>query len=124
MGRAFMYAALVALAVFVLSATFVLEHGGASIAAVQHILIHDLTTSPEAYEGTPITTEGTLTFSDEHDRHQLVGDGNLAVIIREYHGKFDLADLEGREVEISGQFGIDDDFGVYIDADFVRLVPN
>jgi hypothetical protein len=124
MGRALMYTAIAALAVFVLLATFVLQSGGESIAAVQHVSVHDLTSGPARYVGYPVTTEGALTYSDEHERFEIVAEGDFAILIREYHGDAIISEYVGEEVRVSGTFGFEDEFGVYIDADVVAPVPH
>lgn len=124
MGRTLMYAAIAALAVFVLWATFVLKHGGESVASVQQVSVHDLTTGPSRFEGQPVTTVGTLSFSEEHDRYQIVDEGNFAVIIREYVGEELLGGLTGVRVRVSGVFGSDEESGVYIDARYVGPVAD
>lgn len=124
MGRTLMYAAIAALAVFVLSATFVLKHGGESVASVQQVSVHDLTTGPSRFEGQPVTTVGTLSFSEEHDRYQIVDEGNFAVIIREYAGEDRLGSLTGVRVRVSGVFGSDRESGVYIDARYIGPVAD
>ena len=105
MGRVLMYGTLVLLAVFVLSATFMLEHGGKSIASVQEVSIHDLSSIPPQFIDDHITTTGTLSYSEEHDLYQVVGEENTAVIIRKYNGHRDLSTLVGREVRVNGVFG-------------------
>jgi hypothetical protein len=112
-----MYVVIGLLALFVLSSAFILEHGGSSLGAVQTVTIHDLTLTAPNYQGSPVTTEGTLTYSDEHDRYQLSDDGNFAIIIRHYSDEDDLAEWVGQRVRISGIFGYEKDFGVYIDAE-------
>ena len=124
MGRTLMYAAIAALAVFLLSATFILKHGGDSLAAVQHVSVHDLTSGPARFDGKPVTTGGVLRFSEEHDRYQLVDEGNFAVIIGEYTGDSPLGDLVGRRVRVSGVFRIGEELGVHIDANFVGPVAD
>jgi hypothetical protein len=119
-----MYGSLVALAVFVLSATFILDHGGESIAAVQSVTVHDLTMSPNNWDGSPISVDGTLGYSEEHDEYQLVDEeASYAVLVRKHHVSTALAELVGKQVRVSGVFGIDDDLGVYIDADAIQLSP-
>jgi hypothetical protein len=122
MGRTLMYGTIVLLAVFVLSATFVLEHGGDSIASVQQVSARDLNTNPATFEGTPITTQGTLSFSEEHQLYQIVDPDGYAVVIREYTGDIPLQGLLGDEVRVSGEIGADSELGVYIDAHFAGLV--
>ena len=124
MGRTLMYAAITALAVLVLSATFLLKHGGESIASVEHVSVHDLTTGPSRFEGKAVTTVGVLGFSEEHDRYQLVGEGNFAVIIREYAGGNPLDGLVGREVRVRGAFGSDQELGAHIDASYIGPVAD
>jgi len=124
MGRALMYAALAGLAVFVLSATFILDHGGESIAAVQSVTVHDLTSSPNSWDGSPVSVDGMFSYGEEHAEYQLVDEGNFAVLIRKHHVSTDLSDLVGQRVRVSGVFGIDDDLGVYIDADAVQLADS
>jgi hypothetical protein len=124
MGRTLMYATLVALAVFVLSATFILDHGGESIASVRSVTVHDLTTLPgtNSYVGqTVLIEQATLGYSEEHDLYQVVDPGaNYAVVIREFSGSTDLAELLDQDVTVSGIFGIDEELGVYIDAGTVH----
>ncbi|MCH7809175.1 MAG: hypothetical protein IH863_01175 [Chloroflexi bacterium] len=124
MGRTLMYAAITALAVLVLSATFLLKHGGESVASVQHVSVHDLTSGPSRFDGDSVTTVGVLGFSEEHDRYQLVGEGNFAVIIREYTGEDPLDGLVGREVRVRGVFGSDQELGVHIDASYIGPVAD
>ena len=124
MGRTLMYAAITALAALVLSATFLLNHGGESLASVQQVSVHDLTGGPGLFEGRTVSTVGVLGFSDEHDRYQLVDaeEGQFAVIIRRYTGDDPLDALLGREVRVRGIFGSDAESGVYIDASYVGPV--
>jgi hypothetical protein len=124
MGRTLMYAAITALAVVVLSATFLLEHGGESVAAVQQVSVHDLTVGHSRFEGKAVTSMGILSFSEEHDRYQLVGEDNFAIIIREYTGENPLDSLAGRHVRVRGVFGIDAESGAYIDASYVGPVAD
>jgi hypothetical protein len=122
MGRTLMYGTIVLLAVFVLLSTFILDHGGKSIASVQHVTIRDITTSPAQFEGVPVTTQGTLSFSEEHDHYQLVDPEGIAVLIREYDGDIPLQGILGQEVRVSGEFGSDAELGAYIDAHFAGPV--
>ncbi len=124
MGRTLMYAAITALAALVLSATFLLNHGGESMASVQHVSVHDLTTGPSRFEGESVTTVGVLGFSEEHDRYQLVGEGNFAIVIREYVGGDPLDGLVGRDVRVRGVFGIDQELGVNINASYIGPVAD
>ena len=124
MGRTLMYASITVLAVLVLSATFVLKHGGESIASVQHVSVHDLTSGPGHFDGDSVTTVGVLGISEEHHRYELVGEGSFAIIIREYTGENPLNRLVGREVRVRGLFGIDQESGVYIDATYIGSVAD
>lgn len=124
MGRTLMYAAITALAALVLSATFLLKHGGESVASAQHVSVHDLTSGPSRFDGDSVTTVGVLSFSEEHDRYELVGEANFAVIIRKYTGDNPLDGLVGRKVRVRGVFGIDPESGVHIDASYVGPVAD
>ncbi|MCH7483936.1 MAG: hypothetical protein IIA90_02170 [Chloroflexi bacterium] len=126
MGRTLMYAVITALAVFVLSATFLLKHGGESLASVQQVSVHDLTAGPSRFEGKPVTTVGVLGFSEEHDRYKLVDvdEGDFAVIIRRYTGGDPLDALVGRRVRVSGVFGFDEGSGAHIDASYVGPIAD
>ena len=124
MGRTLMYAAITALAVLIISATFFLKHGGESVASVEHVSVHDLTVGPSRFEGKSVTTVGVLGFSEEHDRYELIGEGNFAVVIREYVGGEPLDGLVGREVRVRGLFGSDRELGVYIDASYIGPVAD
>lgn len=124
MGRTLMYTAITVLAVLALSATFVLEHGGESVAAVPQVSVLDLAIGSSRFDGKAVATVGELSFSEEHDRYQLVGEESFAVIIREYTGGASLDSLAGLQVRVRGLFGIDAEFGVYIDASYVGPVAN
>ena len=124
MGRTLMYATITALAVLIISATFFLKHGGESVASVQHVSVHDLTSGPSHFDGDSVTTVGVLGFSEEHDRYELVADGNFAIIIREYAGENPLDGLVGREVRVRGVFGSDQELGVHIDASYIGPVAD
>ncbi len=124
MGRTLMYAAITALAVLVLSATFVLKHGGESIASAQHVSVHDLTAGPSRFEGKAVATVGVLRFNEDHDRYELIGEENFAVIIREYTGENPLDVLVGRKVRVRGVFGHDPESGVHIDASYIGPVAD
>ena len=113
MGRLLMYAALAALAL-VLATYTLLEHGGGITLFDQpgrprdrDVSIHDLTLDPSRYFGDEIITEGTLSYSTEHDRYQVVDDGNYAVIIRNYSNTTKLESLQGVRVRVQGTFGQD-----------------
>ena len=122
MGRTLMYGTIVLLAVFVLLATFILEHGGESIASVQHVTIRDVNNSPAQFEGLAVTTQGTLSFSEEHEHYQLVDGEGFALLIREYDGDIPLQGLLNAEVRVSGEFHSNAELGVYIDAHFAGPV--
>ena len=118
MGRFFMYATIGALAFFVLSATFVIDSGGGSTAAVAQVSVHNLRASPETYRGRHVTTEGTLRFAQETARFALVDDENQAVAILKYDSH-KLRELQDRKVSVAGRFGFDAEIGIYIEADTV-----
>jgi hypothetical protein len=126
MGRFLMYALLAVLAIFVLATYTLLEHGGGSIAAPspngnvrgdRDVSIHDLTLDPSEYLGEEVITEGVLSYSDEHERYQIIDEGNYAVIVRSYGNTAKLESLEGVKVRVQGTFGHDNRYGVYIDAE-------
>ena len=120
MGRLLMYTAIGLLAVFVGTATFLTEGGGGSTAAISQVSVHNLRSSPQTYLGQIVTTEGRLAFSDEHGLYQVVSEDNLAVVIREYKGSGELRRLDGKQVRVTGQFGVDPDLGIFIDAAEIR----
>jgi len=70
------------------------------------------------------TSDGILTYCEEHDRDQVVDDGNFAVSIKDYDDEDDLEELTGQRVRVSGVFNYEDDFGVFIEADIVEAVPD
>jgi hypothetical protein len=119
MGRALMYATLVGLALFVLSATFLFEHGGGATQAVAQVSLHELRTSPKSFEGNTVTTEGVLDFAGERGVYQVSDNQSLFIVIRNYTGSEDLMGLRGRRVKVTGRFGLDKEHGAYIDADVV-----
>jgi hypothetical protein len=119
-GRALMYAALVALVTFVLSTYFLLEHGGGNIAAVQEVSLHGLTLTPHNYEGEVVSTSGKLVHNDNLNVYVISApDENYPVLIRKFNERV-LASLVGQNVTVSGLFGFQNGVGVYIDADSVR----
>jgi hypothetical protein len=119
-GRALMYTALVALTTFVLSAYFLLEHGGGKIAAVQEVSLHNLTLSPHNYEGEVVSTRGRLVHNDDLNVYEIgAPDENYPVVIRTLDERV-LASLVGQEVIVTGLCGFESGVGVYIEADSVR----
>ena len=52
--------------------------------------MHDLTLEAYAYKARLVITEGTLTFSEEHGRYQVVDDANYAVVIRNFRTRVKL----------------------------------
>ncbi len=114
MGRTLMYSAIGGLAVFVLSAAFLVQSGGGSIAQAGDRSIHDLFLEPERFDGAGVTTEGVLRPGNSGEEFLVTADG-LGIIVRS--DSLDrLRELEGRKVRISGRFGVDEDAGVFIDA--------
>jgi hypothetical protein len=119
-GRALMYAALVALITFVLSAYFLLEHGGGQIAAVQEVSLHGLTLTPHSYEGKVVATSGKLVHNDDLNVYEIgAPDENYPVVIREFDERV-LASLVSQDVMVTGLCGFESGVGVYIEADSVR----
>lgn len=119
MGRAIMYGTLVALALFVLSATFLLQHGGGATPAVAHVGLRELRSSPKLFQGNIVTTEGVLKLDGETAAYQVSDDNSLFIVIRAYAGSEDLTALLGWRVKVTGRFGLDDEHGVFIDADVI-----
>ncbi len=120
MGRALMYTALVALITFVLSAYFLLEHGGGKIAAVQEVSLHGLTLTPQSYEGEVVSTSGRLVHNDGLNVYEIgAPDENYPVVIRMSDERV-LVPLVGQDVIVTGLFGFENGLGVYIEADSVR----
>jgi hypothetical protein len=119
-GRALMYTALVALITFVLSAYFLLEHGGGKIAAVQEVSLHGLTLTPQSYEGEVVSTSGRLVHNDGLNVYEIgAPDENYPVVIRMSDERV-LVPLVGQDVIVTGLFGFENGLGVYIEADSVR----
>lgn len=121
MGRFLMYAAIAALAVFVLMVSFVTEQGDGSIASTSQVRLHDLRTSPESFNGRTVTTEGVLSYADETQVFQLVAD-DLAVSLRGYDGALDLSAHTGKQAVVSGSVIIDPDLGVLIEVSDLKIV--
>jgi len=113
MGRALLYTLLLALALFVLGATYVLD-GGASSGAATAVSVHDLSVSPEDYNGRQVSTEGTMRRLDEPEEHFVVVADGLAVVVRGYPAR-DLRRLDEQAVAVTGRFGFDED-GTFIEA--------
>ena len=122
-GRFLMYATIAALAVFVLSSYVLLQHGGGSIAAVQTVSIQDLTSGSRSFENKPVTTEGVLSYSNEHGEYQIV-ENEFAVIIKDQDTNNDPVEFDGERVRVSGTFRTSDELGAYIDAHAIeRTTP-
>ncbi|TMB99097.1 MAG: hypothetical protein E6J42_04205 [Chloroflexi bacterium] len=120
MGRFLMYAVIGALALFVLSAGLLLEHGGGSSVAVADVTLHDLRLRPEVYKGQKVVLPGTLRYSSEVHHYQVV-DGEQQTVVISGYDETQLRPLEGKTVEVAGRFDFDTDTGIYIDADTVRV---
>jgi hypothetical protein len=122
MGRTLMYTGLGVLGFFLLSATFVLQAGGGKIAAQHSVSVHEVTLSPEQHDGETVSVHGTLTYSSGRDLYELVdnsGEGaNYAIVLRKYDSER-LKALVGKDLTVSGRFGIEPGTGVYIDAEYV-----
>jgi hypothetical protein len=124
MGRTLMYTALGALALLILSSTFVLEHGGGTLALEQEASLHDLTTNVDEWRGRSVSTTGTLYHNDALDQYQISdGDQNFPVVVR-WNGGMKL--LVGKKVTVLGKFSDEAGIGPVIDARSVRLTvdPN
>lgn len=120
MGRTLMYATLTVLAVFVLSATFLLEHGGGSTSAVSVVSVHDLLLTPEVYQGRDVTLQGVLRFDDAAKRFVVAAEGQGVAIKSNLP---ETSPLRDQTVRATGRVGIEQDVGVYIDAVVITPVP-
>ena len=118
MGRFLMYACLLVLAVFVLSAAFLLQSGGGTSSAAMPVSVHDLSTAPEEHDDERVSTTGVLRFLHEPDDHFVVTAEGLGVIVRGYD-EAALRALDGQTVTVTGRFGFDKETGTYIDAESV-----
>jgi len=118
MGRFLMYACLLVLAVFVLSAAFLLQSGGGTSSAAPTVSVHDLSTAPEEHDDERVSTTGVLRFLHEPNDHFVVTAEGLGVIVRGYD-EAALRALDGQSVTVTGRFGFDDKNGTYIDAESV-----
>jgi hypothetical protein len=116
MGRLVMYLVIVALGIFVLVATFLVEGGGKSTATIGMITVEDLVTQPDRYGDREIATRGTLQY-DEADGTYYVSDSVERLRLVYEPGGID--DLIETDVRVTGRL-LYDDAGVYIDADRVR----
>jgi len=118
MGRFLIYLSILVLAVFVLTAGFLLQTGGESLSVAAPVSVHDLSVAPQAHVGERIVTTGVLRLVHEPDDHFLVTEEGLGVIVRG-HDDEALRALDGQTVTVTGRFGYDADTGTYIDAEIV-----
>jgi hypothetical protein len=121
MTRSILYAAIVLLALFVLSAAFLLERGSSSQAAVS-VSVHDLSTAPQAHDGDRVTTSGVLRLALEPEEEFLLTADGLGILIVGYDEAL-LRPLDGRGATIVGRFGFTERDGVYIQAESVTEIP-
>lgn len=118
MGRTLLYACLLVLAVFVLSAAFLLQSGGRTSSAAMQVSVHDLSVAPQAHAEERVATTGVLRFLHEPDDHFVVTADGLGVIVRGYDEEA-LRALDGQTVTVTGRFSFDKETGTYIDAESV-----
>ena len=119
-ARIVTYAVLVALAVFVLSTTFLLDGGGSSAQPDDGLTsVHDLSINPPKHRGRTVTTGGILNYSVETQQYQVIDD-NIAVVVRDYDSEA-LQSLSGQQVLVTGRFDFDSDTGIYIDAETIEV---
>ncbi|HET8943734.1 MAG TPA: hypothetical protein VFO59_03055 [Dehalococcoidia bacterium] len=116
-GRIVLYTVIALLGVFVLTASFALEHGGGYTSTRPPVTVHDLRSLPESYVGQTVTTEGTLTLSAE-GKYQVVDASGQSVVVQGYEEAV-LQGMLDRTVIVTGRFDIDAELGVYIDADTI-----
>ncbi len=117
-GRFILYTVIAVLGVFVLTASFALEHGGGYTSAQPPVSVHDLRLLPETYRGQTITTEGTLHYSPELDQYEVVDSDNQAVVLLGYDETALQAMLD-RTVIVTGRFDADPEHGIFIDVDSI-----
>ena len=118
MGRTLIYLCILVLAVFVLSAAFLLQAGGGSTSAAMQVSVHDLSVAPQTHAHERVSTTGVLRFLHEPDDHFVVTADGLGVIVRGYDEEA-LRALAGQAVAVTGRFGFDEETGAYIDAERV-----
>ena len=118
-GRLFLYAVILSLAIFVLTAAFVFRHGGGPSEAVMQVNVHDLATASELYRGERVTTVGILRRLEEPDEHFVLEADELQVAVTG-HDRGALLELEGRRVTVTGRFDIKQGTGRLIRADTVK----
>ena len=118
MGRFLIYLSILALAVFVLAAAFLLQTGSESSSAAMPVSVHDLSVAPQAHDDERVVTTGVLRLVHEPDDHFLVTADGLGVIVRGRDAAV-LRALDGQAVTVTGRFGFDQETGTYIDAESV-----
>ena len=116
-GRMLLYTVIAGLGVFVLTASFALEHGGGYTSTRPPVTVHDLRLLPETYRGQTVTTEGTLRLSAE-GKYEVVDADDQSVTIVGYE-ELALQAMLDQTVIVTGRFDIDETVGVYIDADSI-----
>lgn len=116
MGRLAMYLVILALGIFVLVATFMVEGGGKSTATIGLITVEDLVTQPDRYADKEIATRGTLQYDEGEATYYVSDSVERLRVVYEPDGIDDLIDTE---VRVTGRLHYDD-AGVFIDADRVR----
>ncbi len=119
MGRAILYAVIAVLALFVLSTSVILQHGGGYTAGATETTVHDLLMVPERYRGHEVTAEGTLKFDSTTGGYMLAADGQ-GVLVRYSGGS--LSAFAESLVRVSGRFDWEPGTGVFIEASIVAPV--
>ena len=122
MGRFLIYLCILVLAVFVLTAAFLLQSGGGTSSAAMPVSVHDLSVAPQAHDDERVVATGVLRLIHEPNDHFLVTEEGLGVIVRGYDDDV-LRALDGQTVTVTGRFGYDADTGTYIDAESVTAGP-
>lgn len=117
-GRIILYAVIALLGVFVLTASFALEHGGGYTSSRPPVSVHDLRLLPETYKGQTVTTEGTLRYSPDLDRYEVVDADDQVVVILGYD-QVALQAMLDRVVVVTGRFDIDEEHGIFIEPDSI-----
>jgi len=118
MGRTLIYLCILVLAVFVLTAAFLLQTGDGSSSAAMPVSVHDLSVAPQAHDDERVVATGVLRLVRDPNDHFLLTEEGLGVIVRGYD-EAALRALDGQTVTVTGRFGFDGETGTYIDAESV-----
>lgn len=107
MGRFLMYFVLTALAVFVISAYTLLNHGGGAIGSGFGFQVGALIDQGPVQDDSRVLVTGTLEYDARNDEYRLT-EADRSIFIRGYDGDTDLLPLVGEQVRVSGKFNYPD----------------